>query len=80
MGLVNYARLWGVKPILMTQGSCFQEYSLKNIERYHGYNLDSFHEEFNKVVRYIASISKVPLVHAENLMENKKEYFYDDVH
>ena len=80
MGLINYTRFWGVKPILMTQGSCFEEYSLKNIERYHGYNLDSLHKEFNKVVRDVASISKVPLVDAENLMENKKEYFYDVVH
>ena len=82
LGLVNYAKSWDVKPILMTQGSCFEEYgySLKNIERYDGYNLDSLHKEFNKVVRDVAIISNVSLVDAEKLMEDKKECFYDVVH
>lgn len=80
MGLVSYSNLWGVKPVLMTQGSCFKEYGVKNIERYNGYNLDSLHKEFNKVVRDVADILNVPLVDAEKLMEDKKNYFYDAVH
>ena len=79
-GLVNYAKSWGVKPILMTQGSCFKEFEIENIERYNDYNLDSLHSEFNKVVRYVAKVSKVYLVDAENLMEDQKGYFYDSVH
>ena len=80
LGLVNYAKSWGVKPVLMTQGSCFGEYAIKNIDRYYGYNLDSLHKEFNKVIHYVAEITDVPLVDAESLMEDKKEYFYDTVH
>ena len=80
LGLVNYAKSWGVKPVLMTQGSCFEEYEIGNIERYKEYNLDSLHKEFNKVIHYVAKVTDVPLVDAESLMEGKKEYFYDPVH
>lgn len=80
MGLVNYASSWGIKTVLMTQGSCFEEYGIKNIERYDCYNLDSLHKEFNKVIRDVAVISNVSLVDAEKLMEDKKEYFHDVVH
>ena len=80
LGLVNYAKSWGIKPVLMTQASCFGEYEIKNIERYQGYNLDSLHKEFNKVVRDVSEVSKSPLVDAEYLMEDKKSYFYDTVH
>ena len=37
-------------------------------------------KEFNKVIRDVAIISNVPLVDAEKLMEDKKEYFYEAVH
>ena len=80
LGLVAYAKCWGVNPVLMTQGSCFAEYEIKNVQKYEAYNLDSLHKEFNKVVRDVALISDVPLVDAENLMEDNKDYFYDTVH
>ncbi len=79
-GLVNYAKSWNVQPVLMTQASCFKEFEVENIEKFKGYNLDSLHKEFNKVVRSVAKISDVSLVDAEKLMEDKKEYFYDTVH
>ena len=80
LGLVGYAKSWGVTPVLMTQGSCFGEYEIKNIYKCEGYNLDSLHKEFNKVVREVALISGVTMVDAENLMEDNKDYFYDTVH
>lgn len=79
-GLVCYAKSWGVKPILMTQGSCFQHYGIANIDKYAGYNLDSLHNVFNNVVRSVAAKNECSLVDAELLMEDKKGLFYDSVH
>jgi len=79
-GLVEYSKAWGVKPVLLTQGSCFKHYSIGNLERYKGYNLDSLHNVFNQVVREIALESGAALVDAELLMEDNKDYFYDVVH
>lgn len=79
-GLVNYAKSWRVKPVLMTQASCFEEFGVKNIDRYKGYNLDSLHSEFNNVVRDVANFYNVPLIDAENLMQDEKAFFYDSVH
>ncbi len=79
-GLVEYSKSWGVKPVLMTQGSCYKYYDIGNLERYRCYNLDSLHNVFNQVVRDIAFECCVDLVDAEVLMEDNKAYFYDVVH
>ena len=78
--LVTYINNWDVKPILMTQGSCFKHFDIKNIDRYDGYNLDSLHNVFNEVVRDISHDMNVELVDAERLMEDNKSFFYDSVH
>ncbi len=79
-GLVEYSKSWGVKPVLMTQGSCYKHYDIGNLERYRCYNLDSLHNVFNQVVRDVALECGVDLVDAEFLMEDNKAYFYDVVH
>lgn len=79
-GLVSYAKSWDVKPVLMTQGSCFKHYGVTNIDKYEGYNLDSLHNVFNNVVRSVAAKNKCPLVDAELLMEDSKDLFFDSVH
>jgi hypothetical protein len=78
-GLIAYAKAWQVKPILMTQGSCFS-YGIKNIDRYDGYDLVLLHQEFNKVIREVAIREEVELVDAELLMKGNKAYFFDSVH
>lgn len=79
-GIVSYAKSWGIKPILMTQGSCFRYYGVDNVDKYDGYNLDSLHSVFNNVVRKVAKKSNCSLVDAEFLMEDNKSFFIDCVH
>jgi hypothetical protein len=64
----------------MTQGSCFKHYKINKSENYKGYNLDSIHNVFNEVIREVSDETKVSLVDAERLMEDKKSFFHDTVH
>lgn len=79
-GLVKYAKAWGVKPVLLAQGSCMEHYESPNKHKYVGYDLAEWHGEFNNVIRAVAKENDVLLVDGERLMKNKKELFYDPVH
>lgn len=80
LGLVSLVKAWGVKPVILTQGSCFKYFKINSAERFKGYDLDQIHNEYNKVVREVSKELEVELVDAEALMEDQKAYFYDAVH
>lgn len=79
-GLINYAKSWDIKPVIMTQGSCFKCFEIENIEKYEAYDLAKLHQEFNQIIRQVAKECETELVDAEFLMKDNSSYFYDTVH